>query len=65
MLIDKAEDLDVVMLICNLIEYSQNYSKTSGSLWNYYRDEPNSTMVGDINFSIRNSKSLTVRVVLQ
>ena len=24
----------------NLIEYSDNYSKTSGSLWNYYRDEP-------------------------
>ena len=26
----------------NLIEYSKNYSKTTGSLWNYYRDEPNS-----------------------
>ena len=24
----------------NLIEYSDNYSKTSGSLWQYYRDEP-------------------------
>ena len=24
----------------NLIEYSNNYSKTSGSLWQYYRDEP-------------------------
>ena len=23
----------------NLLEYSKNYSKTSGSLWNYYRDE--------------------------
>ena len=23
----------------NLIEYSDNYSKTSGSLWQYYRDE--------------------------
>ena len=23
-----------------LIEYSDNYSKTSGSLWEYYRDEP-------------------------
>ena len=28
------------MLMYNLIEYSDNYSKTSGSLWNYYRDEP-------------------------
>ena len=26
----------------NLIEYSKNYRKTTGSLWNYYRDEPNS-----------------------
>ena len=24
----------------SLIEYSENYSKTSGSLWQYYRDEP-------------------------
>ena len=39
-LIDNAEDLDVVMLVYNLIEYSKNYSKTLGSLWNYYRDEP-------------------------
>ena len=39
-LIDNAEDLDVVMPLYNLTEYSKNYSKTSGSLWNYYRDEP-------------------------
>ena len=25
----------------NLIEYSYNYSKTSGSLWQYYKDKPN------------------------
>ena len=25
----------------NLLEYSENYSKTSGSLWNYYRNEIN------------------------
>ena len=29
------------MPMYNLIEYSDNYSKTSGSLWQYYRDEPN------------------------
>ena len=28
------------MSMYNLIEYSENYSKTSGSLWKYYRDEP-------------------------
>ena len=37
--IDDAEDLDVVMLMYNLLEYSKNYKKTTGSLWNYYRDE--------------------------
>ena len=29
----------MVMPMYNLLEYSQNYSMTSGSLWNYYRDE--------------------------
>ena len=38
--IDNAKDIDVVMLMYNLMEYSDNYSKTSGSLWKYYRDEP-------------------------
>ena len=40
-LIDNAEDLDVVMPMYNFIEYSKNYSKTSGNLWNHYRDKPN------------------------
>ena len=39
-LIDNAKDLDVVMPMYNLLEYSKNYRKTTGSLWNYYRDEP-------------------------
>ena len=30
------------MPIYNLLEYSKNYRKTTGSLWNYYRDEPTS-----------------------
>ena len=38
--IDNAEDLAVVMPMYNLLEYSKNYRKTTGSLWNYYRDEP-------------------------
>ena len=37
--IDKTEDLDVVMPMYNLLEYSKNYRKTTGSLWNDYRDE--------------------------
>ena len=35
-----AEDLDVVMPMYNLREYSKNYKKTTGSLWNYFRDQP-------------------------
>ena len=37
--ISSAEDIDAVMLMYNLLEYSDNYSNTSGSLWNYYRHE--------------------------
>ena len=32
------KDIDIVVLMYNSIEYSDNYSKTSGSLWYYYRD---------------------------
>ena len=32
------------MPMYNLIEYSDNYSKTSGSLWQYYKDEPNDNL---------------------
>ena len=37
-LIDDAEDLDIVVPMHNLIEYSKNYSKSSCTLWNYYKD---------------------------
>ena len=56
-LIDNAEDLDVVKSMYNLLEYSKNYSKTSGRFWNYYRDEPNSGANNNINYSIKESKS--------
>ena len=46
---DNAEDLDIVMPMYNLLEYSKNYGKTTGSLWSYYRDEPNSGLGGDNN----------------
>ena len=38
--VDEAHDIDVVMPMYNLIEYSDNYSKTSGISWQYCRDEP-------------------------
>ena len=37
--IDGAEDLDLVMPIYNLIEYSSNYYEATGSLWFYSKDE--------------------------
>ena len=37
---DNAKDLDIVMPMYDLIEYSDNYSKTSGSLWQYCKDTP-------------------------
>ena len=39
--IDNEEDLDIGMAMYNLLEYGKNYSMTSGSLSNYYRDEVN------------------------
>ena len=38
------EDLDVVMPMYNVLEFSQNYRKTTGSLRNYYRDEPSNPL---------------------
>ena len=40
-LIEDADDLDIVMPMYNLLEYSKNYRKTIGSLYNYFRDELN------------------------
>ena len=46
------------MLHLSIVEYSKNYKKTTGSLWNYYRDEPNSSVsANNITHSILNSKS--------
>ena len=48
--VDNAKDLDVVMQRNNLIEYGDNYSETSGSLWQYYTDEPNATFFNNFFF---------------
>ena len=48
--IDNAKNTDVVMPMCNLIEYTDNYSNTSGSLWQYYRDEPSLTAARAIEY---------------
>ena len=46
--IDNAEHIDIVMPMYYLIEYSDSYSKTSGSLWQYYKYIPAEDNDGDI-----------------
>ena len=48
--IDDAQDFDIVMAMCNLIEYSDNFLKTSGSLWQYYKDDPNDNLENSESF---------------
>ena len=62
--IEDADDLDIVMLMYNLLEFSKNYRKTIGSLYNYYRDElsddnnpnsfPNTNVVNSGAFEYKN-----------
>ena len=39
--VGNAEDLYIIMSMYNMLEYSDNYSMKSGSLWNFYRNEVN------------------------
>ena len=48
--IDNAQNIDIVMPMYNLIEYSDNYLKTSGSLQQYYKDEPNDNLADSKSF---------------
>ena len=48
--IDTAQDIDIVMPMYNLIEYSDHYSKTSGRLWQYCKDEPNDSLADSESF---------------
>ena len=64
MKIDNAEDLDVVMLMYNLLEYKKNYRKTTDSLWNCYRDEPNGDVNNGITYSIMDQSHLIIKQTL-
>ena len=48
--IDHSKDLNVVRSMYSLIKYSDNYSKTSGSLMQYYRDEPAPAIINSNSF---------------
>ena len=40
------------MPMYNLVEYSKNYRKTTGSLWNYYKDESNDFPADNYNANL-------------
>ena len=49
--VDYADFINITMFMYNLIEHTDNYSDTSGSLWNFKRDE----IIGNINLMNNNS----------
>ena len=51
--IDNAQDIDIVIPVYNLIDYNNNYSKSSGSLWQYYRDEPNNNLADSKSYKCK------------
>ena len=48
--IDNSKDIDIVIPMYHLIEYSDNYSKTPRNLWQYHRDEPNDNLTDSQSF---------------
>ena len=61
--VDTAENLDIVMPMCNLIEYSDNYQDSSAMLYQYKRDEmPEDDAVADLTAD--NSDSLKYKIKL-
>ena len=48
--VDNAKDIDIVMPMYNLIEYNDNFAKTTGSLWQYFRDEPDDNLADSESF---------------
>ena len=74
--INNAQDLDILIPMYNLIEYSDNYSKTSGSLWQYYKDDgnDNTTQSESFRYKIKitvktlaagNTKNVEIGVLLK
>ena len=64
--IDNAKDIDIAIPIYNLIEYSDNYSKTSGGLWKYCKDGPNDNLPDSESFKSKvRIKRNTLQMVIQ
>ena len=60
--VDTAENLDIVMSMYNLIEYSDNYQDSSATPYQYKRDEPPDDI--DNNLAVNNSSSFKYKVNL-
>ena len=56
--VNNADNLDIVLSMYNLIEYSDNYSDTSGSLWQFKRDEQNINN-GNIPVDVNSTNSIS------
>ena len=67
--VDNAKDLDIVMPVYNLIEYSDNHSKTSGRLWQYCKDIPvvdnNNAIVNFTDNNLTDSFNFKVKMIGQ
>ena len=63
--VENAENSDIGIPMYNLVYYSKNYKKTSGGLYNYYGDEPNSGYNNSnrdgIHYSIKGSESFNYK----
>ena len=47
---DSTQDIDIVMPMYHLIEYTFNFSITTGNLWQYYKDKPNDSLADSKSF---------------
>ena len=67
--VDNAKDIDTAMPIYNLIEYGDNYSKTSGSLWQYCKDiravDNNNAIVNFAENNLTDSFNFKVKMTSQ
>ena len=69
-LIKDAQDLDIVIPMYNLLYYSKNFRKTTGSFWNYYPDMPKSGHDNNVNlrqriiYPIKDSESFNYKTKL-
>ena len=67
--VDNAKDIDIVMSMYNLIEYNDNYSKTSRSLWQYCKDilavNKNSNIVGFSGANATGSLNFKTKITSQ